>query len=228
MATRSRSSTPCSLGGVVERVDLVVEHAAWPGRGGPPAPTSLPRPGVPRPSATTTAKPWSANHCDVRWALWARTTRARVRARRTGRAARAAASRRGRVAAARPWRSADRRRTTRCTSARTLGVAANVASSTPSSVAHCAPGSSSVAVRMTIVPPPAATACTPGSSVSASSSSAVPMAPDVDRRGVVERVGGERRSRVRRRWPRRAPAGRAASPARRRRAAGGCRRGRHT
>ena len=29
-----------------------------------------PRPGVPRPSITTTAKPWSANHCDVR--NWAR------------------------------------------------------------------------------------------------------------------------------------------------------------
>ena len=28
-----------------------------------------PRPGVPRPSATTTAKPWSANHCEARWAL---------------------------------------------------------------------------------------------------------------------------------------------------------------
>ena len=55
------------------------------------------------------------------------------------------------------------------TSARTTGVAANEASSTPSSVSHCAPGSASVAVRTTIVPPPAATPCTPGSSVSASS-----------------------------------------------------------
>lgn len=26
------------------------------------------RPGVPRPSATITANPWSANHCEVRWA----------------------------------------------------------------------------------------------------------------------------------------------------------------
>ena len=39
----------------------------------------------------------------------------------------------------------------------------------PSRVAHCPPGSASVAVRTTTVPPPAATACTPGSSVSASS-----------------------------------------------------------
>ena len=30
-----------------------------------------PRPGVPRPSTTTTAKPWSANHCEVRKALFA-------------------------------------------------------------------------------------------------------------------------------------------------------------
>ena len=36
------------------------------GRGARPAPTRCPRPGVPRPSTTTTAKPWSANHCDVR------------------------------------------------------------------------------------------------------------------------------------------------------------------
>ena len=28
----------------------------------------VPSPGVPRPSATTTAKPWSANHCEVQCA----------------------------------------------------------------------------------------------------------------------------------------------------------------
>ena len=33
------------------------------------------RPGVPRPSATTTANPWSANHCEVRCGLCAATTR---------------------------------------------------------------------------------------------------------------------------------------------------------
>ena len=50
------------------------------------------------------------------------------------------------------------------------GVAAADVSSTPSSVSHWAPGSASVAVRTTTVPPPAATVCAPGSSVSASSS----------------------------------------------------------
>ena len=119
--------------------------------------------------------------------------------RRRGRAAPGAASRRGRGAAARRWRCGARRRTTAATSARSVGVAACDASSTPSSVSHCAPGSASVAVRTTTVPPPAATACTPGSSVSASS------APSGVRRqtwidvGVVDRVGDEHDARRRRR-----------------------------
>ena len=36
----------------------------WRGRGDTVRSQDEPRPGVPRPSATTTAKPWSANHCD--------------------------------------------------------------------------------------------------------------------------------------------------------------------
>ena len=36
---------------------------------------SGPRPGVPRPSATTTAKPWAASHCEVRQAPRAASTR---------------------------------------------------------------------------------------------------------------------------------------------------------
>jgi hypothetical protein len=44
------------------------------GRGAPLA-RGGPAPGVPRPSATTTAKPWSANHCDAQKALCERTTR---------------------------------------------------------------------------------------------------------------------------------------------------------
>ena len=48
---------------------------AWPGRGATARSHAAPGPGVPRPSATTTAKPWSANHCEARWALCERTTR---------------------------------------------------------------------------------------------------------------------------------------------------------
>ena len=36
---------------------------------------ALPRPGVPRPSITTTANPWSANHCEAQKALCDRITR---------------------------------------------------------------------------------------------------------------------------------------------------------
>ena len=61
---------------------------------------SLPRPGVPRPSTTTTAKPWSANHCDGQVARCARRPRAGRAGRRRDRAAPAAASRRGRGGAA--------------------------------------------------------------------------------------------------------------------------------
>ena len=77
----------------LQRLDLVLEHRRRPGRGGPPAPTSLPRPGVPRPSATTTAKPWSANHCEARKASAAADAPAGRGARRRGRAARAAGRR---------------------------------------------------------------------------------------------------------------------------------------
>ena len=147
---------------------------------------------------------------------------------RRGRRARGAVSRRARRAAARRWRCDGRPRNDRCTSARTTGVAANDVSSTPSRVAHCAPGSASVAVRTTIVPPPAATVWTPGSSVSASSCpsgvrrqtcSTVASSIGLARNTHAGTVDASRR---------RAPAGRSASPARRRRAAGGRRPGRRT
>ena len=99
-----------------------------------------PRPGVPRPSATTTAKPWSANHCDVRWALWACTTRGACGppygSSRTG-------------SGEPSWSSGEQHdrgqpaladRTTAGASARSERRARRTSvSSMPSSVAHCAP-----------------------------------------------------------------------------------------
>ena len=74
MATRPRSSSGAPRGArAAPRPGRPAR--AWRGRGAPPAPTRCRGPGVPRPSTTTTAKPWSANHCDVRWALCAWTTR---------------------------------------------------------------------------------------------------------------------------------------------------------
>ena len=49
--------------------------ASWRGRRGSPAPTRVPRPGVPRPSTTRTANPWSANHCETRCGVCERSER---------------------------------------------------------------------------------------------------------------------------------------------------------
>ena len=101
---------------------------------------------------------------------------ARREARRTGRGARGAASRRDRSAGAPPSPAAAHRGTRSVAPCASVGPSRATTSSTPSSVSHCAFGSASVAVRTTTVPPPAATPCTPGSSVSAS------RLPSTDRR----------------------------------------------
>ena len=58
---------PRILGGEREQaVDLVLQHRVGQVAVDRRAPTRCRGPGVPRPSITTTAKPWSANHCEVR------------------------------------------------------------------------------------------------------------------------------------------------------------------
>ena len=71
----ARSSVGVRLGGRLQRVDLVVERRPSRGRAATARSQRGPRPGVPRPSATTTAKPWSASHCDSRYASCAASTR---------------------------------------------------------------------------------------------------------------------------------------------------------
>ena len=74
MPTRARSRSGCSAADRVQRVDLVLQHRR--GEVAVHGPLELrPRPGVPRPSTTTTAKPWSANHWLVRCAFRAASTR---------------------------------------------------------------------------------------------------------------------------------------------------------
>ena len=160
----------CSLGGRVQAR-----------RSGPRAPAlarsrwtarshSEPRPGVPRPSTTTTAKPWSANHCDARWALCDCTTRwacgPPYGSRSTG-------QRRAVVVVGQQHRGgqpalADANEiVTFGAHERRLGERRELDAVERRPTAR--PARPSVAVRTTTVPPPAATACTPGSSVSASS-----------------------------------------------------------
>ena len=90
-----------AFGGGVERVRSGRRARRWRGRRAPIARSASRGPGVPRPSATSTAKPWSANHCDVRERVVVAHARVGRAARRTGRAAPAAATRRGRGGAAR-------------------------------------------------------------------------------------------------------------------------------
>ncbi len=75
MPTRARSRSGVPRGDGVQALDLVVQH----GRGEVAVHGALELrargPGVPRPSTTTTAKPWSANHWLVRCAPRAATTR---------------------------------------------------------------------------------------------------------------------------------------------------------
>ena len=158
------------LGGALRARRPGPRAPAWRGRGGRPAPTPTRARACPARRRRRRRSPGRRTTATPRWALWARTTRLRVRAavgveqHRQRRAVVVGGQQHGGGdAGARRGTTGGRRRAP-------TGVAACDASSTPSSVSHCAPGSASVAVRTTTVPPPAATACTPGSSVSASSS----------------------------------------------------------
>ncbi len=126
--------------------------------------------GVPRPSATITAKPWSANHCDVRWASPARwpdgsstaagIPRAPTRARRARAASTGSSAYEATVATCLPSRST---RTTEPGRSRAVDASTVTA---PDRTATCRPG---VSERRSTPPSPTRYTCASPVSGSAAS-----------------------------------------------------------